>query len=306
MFGLLLAILRGLPGPVFFPVRLLATIYVDVFRALPGILVIYRPRASASRPPDRGRAEGRVLLRGRRADARSTRPTCPRSTGPASSRSTRASRRPPGRSACRSSRRCASWSCPQAVRRVIPPLLNDFIGLQKDTVLVSYIGVVEIFRAVADPRPRRIQLHALRRDRPRVPRRHDPAGAVHGLADRPRARQGRPGRRPALGRRGMAGARDGRRLAPARAVDPGLHKSFGELEVLEGIDLEVAEHEVVALIGASGSGKSTLLRCINLSSRSTPGGSSSRARRSPPRASTSTGSGAGSASCSSRSTCSRT
>jgi polar amino acid transport system permease protein len=36
---------------------------------------------------------------------------------------------------------------PQAVRRVIPPLLNDFIGLQKDTVLVSYIGVVEIFRA---------------------------------------------------------------------------------------------------------------------------------------------------------------
>jgi polar amino acid transport system permease protein len=36
---------------------------------------------------------------------------------------------------------------PQAVRRVVPPLLNDFIGLQKDTVLVSYIGVVEIFRA---------------------------------------------------------------------------------------------------------------------------------------------------------------
>jgi polar amino acid transport system ATP-binding protein len=43
-----------------------------------------------------------------------------------------------------------------------------------------------------------------------------------------------------------------------------LHKSFGELEVLRGIDLTVAEHEVVCLIGASGSGKSTLLRCINL------------------------------------------
>jgi polar amino acid transport system ATP-binding protein len=43
-----------------------------------------------------------------------------------------------------------------------------------------------------------------------------------------------------------------------------LHKSFGRLEVLRGIDLDVAEHEVVCLIGASGSGKSTLLRCINL------------------------------------------
>jgi polar amino acid transport system ATP-binding protein len=44
----------------------------------------------------------------------------------------------------------------------------------------------------------------------------------------------------------------------------GLHKSFGTLAVLRGIDLAVDEHEVVALIGASGSGKSTLLRCINL------------------------------------------
>ena len=43
-----------------------------------------------------------------------------------------------------------------------------------------------------------------------------------------------------------------------------VHKSFGSLEVLKGIDLEVAEHEVVCLIGVSGSGKSTLLRCINL------------------------------------------
>jgi polar amino acid transport system ATP-binding protein len=44
----------------------------------------------------------------------------------------------------------------------------------------------------------------------------------------------------------------------------GLRKSFGRLDVLKGIDLTVADHEVVCLIGASGSGKSTLLRCINL------------------------------------------
>jgi len=50
---------------------------------------------------------------------------------------------------------------------------------------------------------------------------------------------------------------------PAVSIQ-GLHKSFGHLEVLRGIDLDVAEHEVVCLIGASGSGKSTLLRCINL------------------------------------------
>ncbi len=44
----------------------------------------------------------------------------------------------------------------------------------------------------------------------------------------------------------------------------GLHKSFGSNEVLRGIDLAVASHEVICLIGASGSGKSTLLRCVNL------------------------------------------
>ena len=44
----------------------------------------------------------------------------------------------------------------------------------------------------------------------------------------------------------------------------GLVKRYGEHTVLDGVDIEVAEHEVVALIGASGSGKSTLLRCVNL------------------------------------------
>ena len=56
---------------------------------------------------------------------------------------------------------------------------------------------------------------------------------------------------------------------PSPAADPmirleGVHKSFGELHVLKGIDLVVRPGSVVCVIGPSGSGKSTLLRCINL------------------------------------------
>ena len=54
-------------------------------------------------------------------------------------------------------------------------------------------------------------------------------------------------------------------MSTAAALElEGVRKSFGRIEVLRGIDLVVAEHEVVCLIGASGSGKSTLLRCVNL------------------------------------------
>lgn len=51
----------------------------------------------------------------------------------------------------------------------------------------------------------------------------------------------------------------------------GLHKSFGDREVLKGVDLTVAQGEVVCIIGASGSGKSTLLRCVNLLEQPTSG-----------------------------------
>jgi polar amino acid transport system ATP-binding protein len=53
-------------------------------------------------------------------------------------------------------------------------------------------------------------------------------------------------------------------MSPPALICEDVHKSFGKLNVLNGVDLALDEHEVVCLIGASGSGKSTLLRCINL------------------------------------------
>jgi polar amino acid transport system permease protein len=144
-FGLVLAVLRNLPGPVFFPVRLLATFYVDLFRALPGILVIFMlgfgiPGLGIAGVPVEPFFWGIVTLtllysayvsEVYRAGIESVHPSqdaAARSLGLTRSQSLR------------------HVVLPQAVRRVIPPLLNDFIGLQKDTVLVSFLGVVEIFR----------------------------------------------------------------------------------------------------------------------------------------------------------------
>ncbi|WP_406389945.1 amino acid ABC transporter ATP-binding protein [Streptomyces sp. NBC_00887] len=65
---------------------------------------------------------------------------------------------------------------------------------------------------------------------------------------------------------------DGAAAANTPAIEVrGLHKSFGTLEVLAGIDFTVARGEVVCVIGPSGSGKSTLLRCVNLLEEPTSG-----------------------------------
>jgi polar amino acid transport system permease protein len=145
LFGLLLAVLRSLPGPVFFPLRLMATVYVDLFRALPGILVILMlglgiPALRIEGVPKDEFFYALVVLtlvysayvsEVYRAGIDSVHP------------SQSAAARSLGLTQLQTMRHVV---VPQAVRRVIPPLLNDFIGLQKDTVLVSYIGVVEIFR----------------------------------------------------------------------------------------------------------------------------------------------------------------
>jgi polar amino acid transport system permease protein len=144
-FGLMLAVLRSLRGPVFFPIRFLSTVYVDVFRAVPGILVIYILGFGIPGLGIKGTPTGfpwavvaltliysAYVSEVYRAGIDSIHP------------SQEAAARSLGLSRFQTLRHVI---IPQAVRRVIPPLLNDFIGLQKDTVLVSYIGVVEIFRA---------------------------------------------------------------------------------------------------------------------------------------------------------------
>jgi polar amino acid transport system permease protein len=145
VFGLVLAIMRSLHGPVFLPIRVLSNAYTDLFRAIPGVLVIFLlgfgiPGLGLIDPKTDQRLFGILALtlvyaayvaEVYRAGIESIHP------------SQDAAARSLGLSRLQSLRHVV---IPQAIRRVIPPLLNDFIGLQKDTVLVSFIGVVEIFR----------------------------------------------------------------------------------------------------------------------------------------------------------------
>jgi polar amino acid transport system permease protein len=140
-----LAIVRSLPGAVFFPLRALAVIYTDLFRGVPTILVIYIlglgvPALQLSGVPNSAVFWGTVGLilvytayvtEVYRAGIESVHP------------SQEAAARSLGLSRWQSLRHVI---VPQAVRRVIPPLLNDFIGLQKDTALVGLIGPVEAFQ----------------------------------------------------------------------------------------------------------------------------------------------------------------
>jgi polar amino acid transport system permease protein len=142
IFALVIAVLRGLPGPVFFPLRALAIVYTDLFRGVPTILVVYLlgfgvPGLQLTGIPTNPVVWGVVALvlvysayvsEVYRAGIESIHP------------SQEAAARSLGLSRARALRFVI---LPQAVRRVIPPLLNDFIGLQKDTALVSVLGSVD-------------------------------------------------------------------------------------------------------------------------------------------------------------------
>ena len=273
VFALAVAVVRGLPGPVFFPIRALAIVYVDLFRSVPTILVIYIlgfgvPALGLPGVPIDPLFWGIVSLvlvysayvsEVYRAGIESVHP------------SQAAAARSLGLSHAQALRFVV---IPQAVRRVIPPLLNDFIGLQKDTALVGLLGVVEAFRQSQIDVAGSFNYTPYICDSAPLHRAHRPDGPLHGLAHR--ARQAAPASRQA-----RVSTENGRALELE-----GVHKSFGKLEVLRGIDLSLAEHEVVCLIGASGSGSRPCCAASTCSSRSTQGASSSEARKSPGRAST--------------------
>jgi polar amino acid transport system permease protein len=146
VLGLVIAFLRTLRGPVFFPVRALATGYVDLFRGIPLLIALYLigfgvPALRLQGVPTDVAVLGTVALiliyaayvaEVFRAGIESVHPSqlaAARSLGLLHRQSLRL------------------VVLPQAVRRVLPPLLNDFVALQKDCGLISVLGAVDAVRA---------------------------------------------------------------------------------------------------------------------------------------------------------------
>ena len=145
VFSLVIALTRTLRAPIFLPLRILATIYVDVFRGVPTILVIFllgfgvpalRLQGVPTDPVFWGTAAlvlsySAYVAEVFRAGIGSVHP------------SQRMAARSLGLSVLQTNRFVV---LPQAIRNVVPPLLNDFISLQKDTALVAVLGPIEVLR----------------------------------------------------------------------------------------------------------------------------------------------------------------
>jgi polar amino acid transport system permease protein len=145
ILGLAVALARGLRSPVFLPLRVIATVYTDVFRGVPTILLILLlgfgvPALGLKGVPNDAVFWGTIALilsygayvgEVFRAGIASVHP------------SQRMAARSLGLSSWRTNRHVV---LPQAVRNVVPPLLNDFISLQKDTALVAILGPIEVLR----------------------------------------------------------------------------------------------------------------------------------------------------------------
>jgi polar amino acid transport system permease protein len=147
ILALVIAVIRQIPGPVFFPLRLVAILYTDFFRGVPLLLVVILLGFGVPGLQIDGVSNHDVQVYGvaalvlsysayvaevYRAGIESVHP------------SQVAAARSLGLTRLQALRHVV---VPQAVRRVVPPLLNDFISLQKDTALVSVLGTIEALRA---------------------------------------------------------------------------------------------------------------------------------------------------------------
>jgi polar amino acid transport system permease protein len=143
--GLLVALVRIARSPAIFPLRLLATVFVDLFRGIPTILLVFMvgfgiPALELSDNPPQPVVLGAIALtlsysayvaEVYRAGIRSVH------------RGQRDAALAVGLTEAQAMRHVI---LPQAVRRVAPPLLNDFVALQKDVALISILGPLEAFR----------------------------------------------------------------------------------------------------------------------------------------------------------------
>jgi polar amino acid transport system permease protein len=144
--ALFLAVVRNLPGPAFFPFRVLAVIYIDFFRGIPLLLVMFilgfglpgMQLGVVSRQSTfvYGVAALTLVYSAYVAEVYRAGIESVHESQTAAARALGLSR----------GQALRYVVLPQAIRRVMPPLLNDFIGLQKDTTLVAAIGLVEVLR----------------------------------------------------------------------------------------------------------------------------------------------------------------
>src|SRR5438477_3447527 len=142
VFALLLAIVRGLPGRGPAPLRWLAIAYTDTFRGTPLILVIYMVLGFATL--NYATLNSTTFFRNGVIALTLVYTAYVTEVYRAGIESVHPSQRMAARSLGLSYMQTMRYVVlPQAIRRVIPPLLNDFIGLQKDTAIIGAIGVTE-------------------------------------------------------------------------------------------------------------------------------------------------------------------
>ena len=143
--SLLVAVARNTRSPALFPLRAFAVVYTDVFRGIPVILTIFLigfgvpgpvRLADVEQPADLGHGRARAVVLGVRVRG-------------APGRDRQRAREPAGRGPVArddSRQTMGAVVLPQAMRRVVPPLMNSLVSLQKDVALISLIGPVEILR----------------------------------------------------------------------------------------------------------------------------------------------------------------